>query len=304
MTAPVAVFAYARPDHLRRTLESLAANTLASETQLIIFCDGPRSEEDAPCVRDVRDVAKAVTGFKSVEIRARDENVGLAANIIEGVTQVANAHGRVIVVEDDMVLARGFLSFMNAALDRYADEPKVWHVSGWSQPIAVEELSDTYFWRVMNCWGWATWADRWSHYKRDPKGLIDTWSIRKIDGFNLDGAVPDFWSQVEANAKGHLNTWAIFWYAKIFENDGLCLNPSKTLVQNIGLDGSGEHCAVDDSQTAPLSDLMVHSFPSALRENRVALRRIKRLERSRDARPIKRRMKQRWRLMASYGFRL
>ncbi|MEM9435103.1 MAG: glycosyltransferase [Pseudomonadota bacterium] len=303
MTAPVAVFAYARPDHLRRTLASLAANTLASETQLIIFCDGPRSEEDAPRVRDVREVAEAATGFKSVEIRARDENVGLAANIIEGVTQVANAHGRVIVVEDDMVLAPGFLSFMNAALDRYADEPKVWHVSGWNYPIDSEGLPETFFWRCINCWGWATWADRWAHFQKDPDRLLADWNMPTIDRFTLDRAEPDFWLHVELNASGRMNTWAIFWYASVFENGGLCLSPTQSLVRNIGFDGSGEHCGDEDdaSQAMALSDQSEWRWSDSMSEHAMAYERIRSVLQQKPRGSIRRRFRRRAALLWKYG---
>ena len=95
----------------------------------------------------------------------------------------------------------------------------------------------------MNCsGGWATWADRWKYFERNPEKLIEEFSKEDIYHFNLEGAY-DFWNQVQQNIDGKLFTWAIFWYATIFKNDGLCLNPVHSLVQNIGHDGSGCHCA-------------------------------------------------------------
>ena len=130
---------------------------------------------------------------------------------------------------------------MNEALSFYENEKNVWHISGWNYPVETSGLGDSFFLRVMNCWGWATWADRWVHFEKDPQRLIDEWSQQQKQHFDLDGSGV-FWSQVTANAAGIINTWAIFWYATIYEKGGLCLNPSKSYVDNIGHDGSGVHC--------------------------------------------------------------
>lgn len=42
MRAPVVVFAYNRKEHLKRTLEALAANEGADETSLYIYIDAPK----------------------------------------------------------------------------------------------------------------------------------------------------------------------------------------------------------------------------------------------------------------------
>lgn len=272
--APVAMFAYARPEHTLRTLETLAANSLASESDLVVYTDGARNVADAERVRAVRDVVRRAEGFRSVELIERDANFGLARNIIEGVTEVCSAHGRVIVLEDDIVTGRNFLSFMNAALDRYADEPRVWHVSGWNYPIDPANLGDAFLWRVMNCWGWATWADRWKHFRKDPAHQVETWDKEKIARFNLDGA-HDFWGQVEANRKGRLNTWAIFWYASIFENHGLCLNPARSFVHNIGHDGSGENCGYSEDFSISQFGPGFERFPADIEESVLAVQRVK-----------------------------
>lgn len=243
--APVVVFAYARPAHTARTLAALAANEGATETDLIVYADGPKTEAVAPQVAAVREIVADVQGFRSVRVVAREANVGLAANIIEGVTNTVQDYGRVIVVEDDIVTAPKFLSFMNRCLDAHQDNAKVWHVSGWNYPIASEGLEDVFLYRAMHCWGWATWADRWAHYQRDPAALIAAWDEPAISHFNLDGT-HDFWRQVVENRDGVISTWAIFWHATIAARGGLCLHPARSYVTNIGFDDSGHHTGADD----------------------------------------------------------
>lgn len=274
--APVAVFAYNRPDHIARTMSALAANTLAQHTEVTVYLDGPKSAEDKYLTDQVREVVRRAQGFKSLKIVESRQNKGLARNIYDGVTECCNRSGRVIVLEDDLVTSPHFLTFMNRALDRYRQEPKVWHVSGWNYPISAQDLGDAFFLRIMNCWGWATWEDRWKHFRKDPADLIANFTRSDIREFDL-GNTGVFWNQVLANQKGTRNTWAVFWYATIFRNGGLCLNPAVSYVENIGLDGSGTHSKRTDSvfSNSILSQNSSPAFSGEIVENATAIRRIK-----------------------------
>lgn len=239
--APIVLFVYARPDHTRATLEALAANRLADRSDLIVYADAARNENDLEHVRAVRNLVRSAKGFRSITVIERETNYGLARNIIKGVTEVCNQYGRVIVLEDDIVTSPYFLTFMNTALDRYEGTPKVWHISGWNVPIDTVDTNSAFVWRMMECWGWATWKDRWSHFDKDTSFLMRANGISERYRFNLDGYI-DYFSQISANARGDIDTWAVYWYAAIFLNGGLCVSPYQSLVTNIGLDGSGLHC--------------------------------------------------------------
>ncbi|MDZ7760075.1 MAG: sugar transferase [Desulfovermiculus sp.] len=274
LISPIALFVYNRPWHTQQTIEALQKNELVSSSKLFVFSDGPKGEQDEIKVKEVRDYIKSIQGFNDLQIIERESNWGLADNIIDGVTQIVNTYGRVIVLEDDLVTSPYFLRFMNEALEFYKDEKKVWHISGWNYPIDLKGLPDTFLWRVMNCWGWATWAERWQYFERDPEKLVRDFSKEEIKRFNLDGA-HNFWGQVKGNVEGRIRTWAIFWYATIFKNDGLCLNPTQKLVQNIGHDGSGTHCG---KSTFDISVWNNKSLPKLelfeLIEHDIALKRL------------------------------
>ena len=161
------------------------------------------------------------------------------------------------------------------ALDYYQDKPKVWHVSGWAYPIDHSDLGDTFLSRVMNCWGWATWADRWQSFEKNPQKLTRELSSRQKFDFDLEGTGV-FWSQVERNLAGELNTWAVFWYATIFKNDGLCLSPTQTYVHNIGHDGSGTNCGnAENVEPRILNTSTTPSFEQSLIESSLTVERIK-----------------------------
>jgi hypothetical protein len=274
MLAPIFLFVFSRPYHTNQTLTALSKNRLARQSNLFIYADAARNKDDVDSVNEVREIARAAKGFRSCTIIEREKNYGLAKNIIDGVTEVCNRYGRAIVLEDDVVTSSMFLSFMNAALDKYTDVSDVWHISGWNYPISPDELGDAFFWRVMNCWGWATWSDRWKYFKKNPDYLVSSWGKEKIKKFNLDGA-HNFWDQVVANNTGMINTWAIFWYATIFENHGLCLNPSISFAQNIGNDGTGMNCEMNNSFDVNKLSLGFNKLPNRYEESPLAVERIK-----------------------------
>lgn len=249
--APIILFIYNRPDHTRQTLEALSKNTLASESDLFIFADGPKegaSQEQLEKIRKTREVAHSNQWCKNVTVIESEKNKGLAASIISGVTEIVNRYGKVIVLEDDIVTGKYFLDFMNTALEKYENEKQVWHVTGWRDPVKKAREDSAFFYPTMNCWGWATWADRWQYFKKDVAYYQSVFTEEMKFHFNIEGSDKGMWSQIEDNASGKINTWAIFWYASIFLKNGLCLAPSKSLVKNVGLDNSGVHCGTTPAQ--------------------------------------------------------
>ncbi|MGI2867655.1 glycosyltransferase [Vibrio alginolyticus] len=272
--APIILFVYNRKDHTQQTIQALQKNKLAEQSDLIIYSDGPKSANAISQVQEVRDYLKTINGFKSVKLIERDENWGLAENIINGVSEVINQYGKVIVMEDDIVTSPTYLLFMNQSLDLYENEKKIWHISGWNYPLADGCNTDAFFWRVMNCWGWATWSDRWKYFNKDPQKLIDKWKEEDIHRFNVDGT-HDFWSQVLNNQSGKLNTWAIFWYATIFANNGLCLNPYQSYVKNIGNDGTGENCGKVDIYSKEINSSEIKRWPNRALEDDGCVKQIK-----------------------------
>lgn len=273
-SAPIALFTYNRPWHTRQTVMALQKNQLAAQSELIIYSDAAKNDQAIDAVNEVRAYLKTISGFKSVRIIEQSSNQGLANSIIAGVSEVLDQYGKIIVLEDDIVTSPAFLLFMNQALDFYQYKDQVWHISGWNYPIDGQNLGDVFLWRVMNCWGWATWQDRWQHFNKNPQQLIEQWSKQDIYRFDLDGSGV-FWSQIQANARGKLNTWAIFWYATIFEHQGLCVNPSVSYVENIGMDGSGEHCKHRVIKSLTLNESRHTDFETHMNESSLAIERIK-----------------------------
>lgn len=244
MLAPILLFAYNRPRHLQHTVEALAHNPLAQESELFVFSDGARTEDDREDVELVRSYIHTIEGFKTVHRIERDRNYGLAANIIDGVTDIVNRYGRVIVLEDDLVTAPGFLQFMNDALDTYADEPRVGHIQAYDF-TQNPRLPETFLIKFTGSWGWATWQRAWQHFNPDGQYLLNELHRRHLTRrFDFNGKY-GFTRMLRRQVEGKNNSWAIRWNASLFLQDILSLNVGRSLVQNEGFDGSGTHCGAD-----------------------------------------------------------
>jgi len=127
--APIVLFVYDRPDHVKQTVEALKKNELALNSELFIYSDAAKNKNGEDKVIKVRQYIKNLDGFKKVTIFERNKNLGLASSIINGVTKIVNDYGKVIVLEDDLVTSPFFLKYMNEALELYKEERRVREVS-------------------------------------------------------------------------------------------------------------------------------------------------------------------------------
>lgn len=239
--APILLFVYNRPLHVRRSIESLLANELAKDSELYIFSDAAKDETTQSNVNEVRQFIHSIKGFKEIHYVERTENWGLARNIIDGVTTLVNQYGRVIVLEDDLIVAPYFLQFMNDALETYKDEENVCHIQACDftkDPI----LPDTFLIKWTGSWGWATWKRAWKLFNPNGQELLDELIRRKLTyRFDFNGKY-GYTRMLRNQIKGKNNSWAIRWNASLFLADKLSLNVGKSLIQNEGFDGSGTNC--------------------------------------------------------------
>lgn len=267
--APIVLFTYNRLWHTIQTVEALKKNELADQSDLFIFSDGPKNEEDEEKVKQVREYLRTIKGFKRITIIERDRNFGLANNIIDGVTRIVNEYGKIIVLEDDLITSPYFLKFMNEALEKYKDEEKVMHISGYMYPIRKGGLPNVFFLKPTSCWGWATWKRAWQFFERNPEKQIKALNKKQIKDFNLNHAY-NYWEQVRLNYDGKIKTWAIFWYLSMYLKDGLSLHPRDSLVQNIGHDASGIHCGKSEYFKVEFSRKDKWDFPNEIKEHFLA----------------------------------
>ncbi|WP_276485260.1 glycosyltransferase [Paraflavitalea pollutisoli] len=250
--APIILFVYNRPEHTRQTVASLQKNHFASNSELFIYSDGPRSNDHRASVSQVRDYVAKITGFKQVKIVHREKNMGLAQNIKDGVTSMLKTYKNVIVLEDDMILSPYFLEYMNHSLQKYEQVEEVISIHGYCVPIQYPQA--TFFLRGADCWGWATWQRGWKLFNDDASLLLEKLTQQKLlYAFDLDGTY-DYSGMLRHQIDGRVNSWAIKWYASAFLANKLTLYPAQSLVQNIGGDGSGTHLQNAEHNNTPLNN--------------------------------------------------
>lgn len=237
--APILLFTYNRPLHTKRTIEALQKNEWADESDLFIFSDAGKNNTDKRNVQEVREYLASVGNFRSVNIIKRESNYGLANSIIDGVTRIVEHHKKVIVVEDDLLTSPFFLRFMNEALDKYEYEEDVISIHGYCLPIEYDE--SVFFLKGADCWGWATWERGWKLFNPDSHQLLQKLKEQKsVNEFDFNGTY-DYSGMLKKQAEGKINSWAIRWYASAFVLNRLTLYPGRSLVRNIGGEGSGTH---------------------------------------------------------------
>jgi hypothetical protein len=260
--APIALFVYKRAEHAKATLEALLENEESKNSDLFIFSDAAKSDVDEAKVAEVRTVIDAISGFQSITVTKRDENFGLAKSIIDGVTFLTNKYGKVIVLEDDLVVSKHFLRYMNESLIRYESDERVHQIAGYMFDADLGISSTALFLPFTTSWGWATWDRAWQLFDESAgafKTLKQSASLRKK--FNLENNYP-YYQMLEKQQLGKNDSWAIRWYLSVFMNNGLVLYPPKSLVKNIGFDGSGENCAISGYSENSFSNLLtVQNYP-------------------------------------------
>lgn len=252
--APVVIFGYNRPEHLRRTINALAENYGAKNTEIFLFLDGAKGNRDNELVEEVHRIGQNLISdsrFGGVSVSVSEENRGLANSVINGVGKVIKKWGRVIVLEDDLVTSKDFLQFMNDCLNYYEEYEKIWSISGYTfdLPSLNKIGADVYFGYRASSWGWATWQDRWftvdwnvTDYSRFRYRLL------KRARFNRGGT--NLSDMMDRQMAGDVNSWAIRWCYSQFKQDKLTVFPCKSKVTNVGQDGSGTHSNIKNQYEA------------------------------------------------------
>lgn len=268
--SPIVIFAFNRPKHLSRLLDSLSKNMEFVESELYIYVDGPRNNSDVKLVEETRQVAKHFQGVNVKSLVIREENLGLGKSLKTGVTELLSKHDKLIVLEDDLIVTDSFLKYMNTGLNKYQLEPRVASIHGYcfgfDQPI-----KDPFFLKGADCLGWATWTDRWESINWDPKVLMA--QIQKqglVQEFNLDGSY-SYYSALESELKKGFHSWAIYWHASMFSQGRLTLFPGTSLIEYAGADGSGTHVVVNSGfWNTEISKQSEWNFPEVVSESGAA----------------------------------
>lgn len=246
--SPIVLFVYNRAAETERLIKTLVQCPEAKESDLFVFSDGAKSVEGEGKVAEVRALFDGLKGFKSVSLIAQESNKGLSRSVIDGVSEILARYESAIILEDDLVLSPSFLTFMNDALETYRHRKDIWSISGYTPAIEIPANypNDVFLVQRPQCWGWATWADRWAliDWEAIQAGVLKNLSLRK--SFNLGGN--DLYRTLDIWKHGRMDVWAIRWVFAAWLQHSWTLNPTRSLVQNGGLAEKATHGGWNDSR--------------------------------------------------------
>jgi hypothetical protein len=242
--APVVLFTYRRLEVTKKVIESLLENKECSQSELIIYSDGPRSEKDIVTVDETRKYLKTIKGFKSIEYIFRENNLGLSRSFISGITETFQKYEKAIFLEDDNLLSPFFLDYINMALEKYKSNPKVICITGYSWPLLIRQ-SKPYFVRGAETWSMATWKRGWAHFNHNAHDLMNqlqTCDLKKL--FSREKFA--FYGMLQQLVNGEIDSWGVRWWTSAFVNDMYCLYPNNPFCVSIGFGADSVH-NVEDS---------------------------------------------------------
>lgn len=240
--APIVLFTYNRLEETKQTLDNLKKCKLANKSNIYIYSDGAKTEDKKSEVLEIREFLSSITGFKNIELICSDTNKGLAKSIIKGVTEVLDRYGKVIVLEDDLIVSEDFLEYMNSSLETYENREDIWSISGYGPDINIpENYKENIYLTLRGCsWGWATWDNRWKDVDWEVRNFHSLKKNKvKINQFNISGN--DMFKMLELQMMKKINSWAIRWCYSQFEMNKYTVYPVKSKVKNIGFGKKATH---------------------------------------------------------------
>jgi GT2 family glycosyltransferase len=280
---PIAIFSYNRPQHVSRLLDSLERNAGLRYCDIYIYCDGSKGSADDEKVHASREVIRLRAKKLKARIIERTFNMGIDRSIVVGVSELCANYGKVIVLEDDLVVSPDFVAYMLQSLDRFRDDNNIYQVSGYMFPVKLRTLRDALFLPYTTAWGWATWQRAWEVYDWGCTGYKDFLAdSAKCRLFNLDNSY-NYSGMLEMVMKEEWGPWDIRFYYAVFMCGGMVLHPRRSLVWNGGFDGSGVHVAnkhFGEISPERIRNVQLHNpirFPEEIIVDGSDFRRIKRV---------------------------
>lgn len=252
------LFTYNRSYHTKLVINALKKNKMPPQ-KLLVFQDGLKKETDEIEWSKVNSIINEID-WCDAEINVAERNRGLAESIISGINYAFKKYEAVIVLEDDCVPSENFICFMNQCFDKYDNDKRIYSVSGYSWPIQLaKQQYDVYGCGRISSWGWGTWKDRWKIYEKDYE-IIKKIKLQEISSKNLAVWGQDLEDILIGNIKGDCDSWAVFWALNVIVREGISITPYRSFIKNIGMDGSGVHCAITDKFEVECIDKNQNSF--------------------------------------------
>lgn len=233
---------------------------------MFIAADGPREDktgEKEKCEEVRKLILDNIDWECEVKTLFREKNLGCGRAVSSAITWFFQNVEQGIVLEDDCLPNPSFFRYCEALLDYHRNNKKVMHIAGAQFVPDFENGASYYFAKIMHCWGWAGWADRWQYYDF----FLKNYDEESVKNFSSDKNVQKYWLEILRRLKkNEIDTWDYQWVFKITEKDGLCINPSKNLISNIG---HGENSTHTFNENDPLANMPTYEIKDVIHPSKI-----------------------------------
>jgi hypothetical protein len=254
MHTAVLFLVFNRPDNTARVFEAIRK---AHPPRLYVAADGPRRnrEGEDEKVDRVREIATRVDWSCDVKTLFREENLGCKYAVSGGISWFFEHEEQGIIVEDDCLPHPDFFSFCESLLDRYANDERVWVITGDNFQNGIQRgAASYYFSRYNHVWGWASWRRAWQMADMDIRFWPDWKHSANWKSFWLDRHVRRYWENIfDRMHRAEIDTWDYPWTASVWYHGGLTATPNVNLVSNIGFGPDSTHTGSANSALAAMA---------------------------------------------------
>ena len=242
---PVAIPTLCRFEHFKRCVESLAKNTHAENTELIIGLDYPTKEEHWEGYNKISSYIPNISGFKKITLFRREYNYGAEANSIDLANYAFSKYDAYIYTEDDNEFSPCFLDFMNKTLEKYKSDEKILSVCGFLSPNYYGLSNNLIFKCSSAAYGLGVWKHKELEYKKIPYSYWRSVIQNNSKSWKIFIHCPMLYLMLEHMIKENLAWDDVMRSCYQIDKKIFQVTPYKSMVRNWGNDGSGLHCEDD-----------------------------------------------------------
>jgi GR25 family glycosyltransferase involved in LPS biosynthesis len=240
MNSPVLIMGYRRSDLLQEILDSLPQNR-----KIYIHIDGPKVNtilEVEECRRVAQNYASRSFG-KSVQVLAQTTNLGNRASFYASLNWVFSNESRIVVLEDDIRFNNKFFEFMDWALDTFEDNPRIFHVNGFSVLGFIPGRNRLFESYSCKPWGFGTWKTSWLlHEKQTPLVSFETFkSLPVFSKVHMSKSFEEKWLNRFLRLHEGTDTYDVGWNYSAWKNNAVALAPRFSFTTNVGFDSRSLH---------------------------------------------------------------